>query len=381
MPLMDYDKKSLELHEKNQGKIEIKSLVRVETKEDLSIAYTPGIGAVCKKIESDNKAKYKYTSIGKTIAVISNGTAVLGFGDIGADASYPVMEGKAVLFKEFGGLNAYPLTLDIKDSDEFIKHVEVISANFAGINLEDIKAPECFYIEKELKKKLDIPIFHDDQHGTAIVVSAALENSLKLANIEKPKIVISGAGSAGIAIGKMLKNMGHNNIFMLDSKGLITNNREFSGKDEEKKNFAINEKEANLEQCLNEADVFIGVSKPKIFKPNYLELMNDKPIIFALSNPNPEVEPDSINPFIMATGRSDHPNQINNVLAFPGIFNGALKAGAKNITEKMKVAAAKAIAESVKPSVDNIIPNALDKKVHEKVSLAVQEEARKEKDD
>jgi malate dehydrogenase (oxaloacetate-decarboxylating) len=374
---MDYDKESLAMHKRLKGKISTKLDFDIKTKDDLSIAYTPGIAAVSLKVFEEPSSLREYTSAGKTVAIISNGTAVLGLGDIGARASYPVMEGKAALFKHFGGVDAMPLVVDIKDVDEFISFVEKVSINFAGINLEDIKAPECFVIENKLKEKLDIPVFHDDQHGTAIVVSAALKNALKLANkkIEDVKIVISGAGSAGIAIAKILRAQGVNKLFLIDSKGLVVSSRTYLEVEDEKKAFAINEKEMNLEEALIGSDVFIGVSKPGVLKKEFISSMNEKPIIFGLSNPIPEIMPNEAfegGAFIVATGRSDFPNQINNVLAFPGLFRGALDAKAKSITEDMKLAAVDAIANFQEPKMDELIPNSLNKDIHLVVAKAVE---------
>ncbi|MFT4282902.1 MAG: NAD(P)-dependent malic enzyme [Candidatus Woesearchaeota archaeon] len=366
---MDYDKKSLEMHERLKGKISTKVDFEINTKDDLSIAYTPGIAAVSKAIIDNENNLRKFTSAGKTVAVISNGTSVLGLGDVGAKAAYPVMEGKSALFKAFGGVDSIPICVDIKDVDAFINFVEKVSINFAGINLEDIKAPECFFIEKKLKERLSIPVFHDDQHGTAVVVGAALDNSLGLAGkkLEDIKIVISGAGSAGIAICKLLKNMGATNIFLMDSKGLVTNNRNYGEFEFEKKSFATDSDLVSLSDVIKDADVFIGVSKPGILTKDHVKSMNSKPIVFGLSNPIPEIMPKDAKDagaFIVATGRSDFDNQINNVLAFPGIFKGALSVNATNITEEMKVAAVKAISSYHDASIDSILPSSLDKNIH-----------------
>ncbi len=377
---MNYDEKSIEMHKKYQGKIHIDLNFDIKNKDDLSIAYTPGVAAVSKKIYEDKSKKYELTSIGNTIAVISNGTAVLGLGSVGAEAAYPVMEGKSALFKKFGSVNAVPIVVDIKDKDEFVNFVEKISVNYSGINLEDIKAPECFYIEEKLKEKLNIPVFHDDQHGTAIVVLAALKNALKLANknFEDVKIVISGAGSAGLAIAKLLLKMNPKELLVLDSKGILTKNRQYREEEFLKKEISLynkNDVSGNLKDALKNADVFIGVSKPNIMKKEDIDLMNEKPIIFALSNPIPEIsyEDAKEKAFIVATGRSDYKNQINNVLAFPGLFKGLLKVKAKKITEEMKLKAADAIANTVKDlDVDTIVPSPFSE-VHENVALAVEE--------
>lgn len=373
---MDYDKLSLEMHEKLKGKISTKLDFEIKNKDDLSIAYTPGIAAVSKEIIKNKESLKKYTAAGKTIAVISNGTAVLGLGDVGAEAAYPVMEGKAALFKNFGDVDCVPICVNIKDIDKFVEFVEHISLNFAGINLEDIKAPDCFVIEKKLIEKLNIPVFHDDQHGTAIVVAAALKNSLELANkkLEEVKIVISGAGSAGIAIAKLLKKLGSKNIWLLDSQGLITNSRVLKETEFEKEQFKINEEPMDLKESIKGADVFIGVSKPEILTSKDVELMAKKPIIFALSNPVPEMHPleaKKADVFVMATGRSDFENQINNVLAFPGLFRGTLNANATKITDEMKMAAVNAIVTYHTPTTNSILPSPLDKKVHEFIAEEV----------
>ncbi len=379
---MNYDEKSIEMHRKHKGKIHIELNFDINNKEDLSIAYTPGVAAVSKKIYEDKEEKYNLTSIGNTVAVISNGTAVLGLGSIGAESAYPVMEGKSALFKKFGNVDAIPIVVDIKDKDEFVSFVEKISINYSGINLEDIKAPECFYIEKKLREKLNIPVFHDDQHGTAIVVLAALKNALKLANkkFEDIKIVISGAGSAGLAIAKLLLNMNPKELLVLDSKGILTKNREYKEEEFLKKEIATYNKNnisGSLKDALKNADVFIGVSKGNIMSKEDVLLMNEKPIIFALSNPIPEInyEDAKKTAFIVATGRSDYPNQINNVLAFPGLFRGLLNVKAKKITEELKIKVADAIANTIKSeelNVDNIIPSPFSN-VHKNVILAVEE--------
>jgi len=379
---MEYAKKALEMHEIWKGKIEVVSKAEVNNSKDLAIAYTPGVAEPCKEIFKDEENLYKYTMKSNTIAVVTDGTAVLGLGDIGAKASLPVMEGKCVLFKEFAGVNAIPICLDTKDTEEIIKTVKLISPAFGGINLEDISAPRCFEIEERLKKEMDIPVFHDDQHGTAIVVLAGIINSLKIIKKEKKllKVVINGAGSAGIAITKILINFGINNIILCDKNGVLN-------KSDNNINWAQNEisklinpenVEGNLKDALVDSDVFIGVSAPNILNSEMIKTMNENSIVFALANPIPEIMPDiakNAGAKIIATGRSDFPNQINNVLAFPGIFKGALKSR-KQITDEMKIKAAHAIASMIKDedlSEENIIPKAFEKGVADLVAAAVSE--------
>lgn len=374
---MDFDKLSLDMHEKLKGKIEVTSKVPVATREDLSTAYTPGVAAPCREIAKDKKLAYKYTIKANTIAVVSDGSAVLGLGNIGPEAALPVMEGKAVLFKEFAGVDAFPIVLDTQDTEEIIKTVKIIAPGFGGINLEDISAPRCFEIENRLKEELDIPVMHDDQHGTAVVVLAALINAVKVVEKELSdcRIVMIGAGAAGVAIAKLLTTRGIKDIVTIDSKGIVSKNRD--NLNESKKELAALTKEsyASKEEAFSGADVFIGVSQPGTVSKELIEMM-EQPIIFALANPTPEIMPeDAMNAGakIVATGRSDFPNQINNVLAFPGIFRGALDSHAKDITEEMKVAAAEAIASMVEnPSADMIIPSALDKEVAKAVAKAVE---------
>jgi malate dehydrogenase (oxaloacetate-decarboxylating) len=378
---MDYNKESLKLHEEKKGKLEIKSKVKVENKDDLSTVYSPGVAEPCREIAKDKELAYKYTSKGNIVAVVSDGSAVLGLGNIGGIAGMPVMEGKAILFKEFAGVDAFPICLSTQDPKEIIQTVKNIAPGFGGINLEDIKAPECFIIEETLKKELEIPVFHDDQHGTAIVTMAALKNSCKLAKkeIKEVKIVINGAGAAGIAIANLLKNYGVKEIIMCDSTGIISSGRERMNHYKEKLALEINpsNKTGTLSDAVKNSDVFIGVSKAGLLTKEMVKTMNDKPIIFAMANPQPEIEPTDAKEagvFIIGTGRSDYPNQINNVLAFPGIFRGALDARAKNITEKMKLAAADAIAKHLSQeelNVENILPSPLDKTVAKAVAEAV----------
>lgn len=380
----DYAKLSVDLHEKLKGKLDVISKVKVDDKDSLSIAYTPGVAEPCKLINSNKADVYKYTIKGNTIAVVTDGTAVLGLGDIGPEAGLPVMEGKAVLFKEFGGVDAFPIAIDSKDVEEIIKAVKLISPGFGGINLEDISAPRCFEIETRLKKELDIPVFHDDQHGTAIVVLAGLINSLKLTgkSLESLKIVVSGAGAAGIAITKLLLSQGVKNILMVDRAGAIYSGRENnmnSMKKEVAKITNPNSEKGSVSDVLKGADVFIGVSAPGLITKEMVMNMNKDPIIFAMANPIPEIMPEDAQDagaLIVATGRSDYPNQVNNVLAFPGIFKGALSVRARDITEDMKVAAAHAIADFVKDvSPDKIIPSPFEKGLADAVADAVRKAA------
>jgi malate dehydrogenase (oxaloacetate-decarboxylating) len=384
----DYNALSLKLHEKHKGKIAIKSKVPVKNRLDLSIAYTPGVAEPCRKIAANKTDVYKYTSKGNMVAVITDGTAVLGLGDIGPEASLPVMEGKAVLFKEFANIDAIPIAIASKNVEEIIKTVKLISPMFGGINLEDISAPRCFEIEERLKRELDIPVMHDDQHGTAIVVLAGMINALKLArkNISDVKIVLSGAGAAGDAITRLLLNRGAKNIIMTDRAGAIYRGRkENMNPEKEKMSLLTNPKleKGNLSDVIKNADVFIGVSSPGLLTSEMVKTMNSKSIIFAMANPIPEIMPDvakTAGAFIVATGRSDFPNQINNVLAFPGIFRGALDVRARNITEEMKIGAAEALASMVKnPTVDKIIPGPFDKGVAKTVAAAVMKAAEKTK--
>jgi malate dehydrogenase (oxaloacetate-decarboxylating) len=379
---MDYKKESLKRHLKFGGKIEIKSkFPKLKTRDDLSVAYTPGVAAVSQLLASDPSKSYSHSIKGNTIAIVSDGSAVLGLGNIGPYGALPVMEGKALLFKEFGGVDAYPIVLSTQDPEEIIKVVKAIAPTFGGINLEDISAPRCFEIEERLKKELDIPIFHDDQHGTAIVVLAALINSLKLAKKkkEKIKIVISGAGAAGMATTKLLLRYGIKNIVLVDSKGIISKKRKDLNEVKIKMLSVTNPQNisGDLGEAIKGADVFIGVSAPNIFKPEFVKLMSDKAIIFAMANPVPEIMPDmakAAGAFIVGTGRSDFPNQINNVLAFPGLFRGVLDGKIKIITDKMKIAAALTLAGFLKRGelgVDKILPSVLDKKVTKAIAKKI----------
>ncbi|MGV8168674.1 MAG: NAD(P)-dependent malic enzyme [Candidatus Nanoarchaeia archaeon] len=366
MKTKNYDKKSLKLHEKTRGKISIVSKMKLKNKEDLSVAYTPGVAAPCREIAKDRTNVYKYTLKHNSVAVVTDGTAVLGLGDIGPEASLPVMEGKAVLFKKFADIDAFPIALDTKNVDEIVKTVKFIAPAFGGINLEDISAPRCFEIEKRLKEELDIPVFHDDQHGTAIVVLAGLINSLKLAGKEckEIKVVVSGAGAAGEAIVHLLISRGLKNVIVVDRAGAIYMGRK-ENMNPEKEHLAKitnpNLEQGRMEDVIKNADVFVGVSAPGLLTKEMVKTMAEKSIIFAMANPLPEIMPEEAKEagaFIVATGRSDFPNQLNNVLAFPGIFRGALDVRAREINEEMKLAAAEALANAVIDiSVDKIIPD------------------------
>lgn len=375
---MSYGEQSLKMHKEKKGKLEVISKIPVNTREDLSIAYTPGVAQPCVEISKDKDKVYDYTIKANTVAIVSNGTAVLGLGNIGAEASIPVMEGKALLFKEFAGVNAFPICIDSEDPEEVIKTVKLISPVFGGINLEDIKAPECFYIEETLKRELDIPVFHDDQHGTAVVVLSGLYNALKLTkkDIKDVKIIINGAGSAGIAICKLLLKAGAENIIMCDKKGAIYDggNCLFESHEQIAKVTNKNKESGSLKEVLAGADVFIGVSGPNMINAEDVKTMNSDAIIFAMANPTPEIMPDEAKlggARVVATGRSDFANQINNVLVFPGIFKGALTVRAREINDEMKLAAARALANLIPEeelNEENIIPNALDKRVADKVA-------------
>ncbi|WP_304438590.1 NADP-dependent malic enzyme [Caloranaerobacter sp. TR13] len=381
--MMNIGERSLKLHEKTKGKISIKSKIDVVDKESLSLAYTPGVAEPCKRIKQDKNNIYKYTSKGNMVAIVTDGSAVLGLGDIGADAALPVMEGKAILFKEFADIDSFPICINSKDVDTIVNTIKLISSSFGGINLEDISAPRCFEIEERLKKELDIPVFHDDQHGTAVVVLAGLLNSARLLKRELKsfKIVINGAGAAGIAICKLLLKVGIKDIIVCDSKGAIYNGREDLNWVKEEISQITNprEEKGKLKDVIKGKDVFIGVSAPGVLTGDMIQNMNEDPIIFALSNPIPEIMPDIAKEYgakIVATGRSDFSNQINNVLAFPGIFRGALDAKAKAINDDMKIAAAYAIASIIEDDElksDYIIPNPFDKRVVKRVSDAVKD--------
>ncbi len=378
---MDVRKEALRLSEELGGKIEVNPKVSITNMEELSVAYTPGVAAVSSAIAENKEDVYKYTTKRNLVAVVTDGSAVLGLGNIGPEAAIPVMEGKAALFKAFADVDAVPISLDTQDVEEIISHVKAIAPSFGGINLEDISAPRCFEIEKRLKEELDIPVFHDDQHGTAIVVLGALYNALKVADkkIESAKIIINGGGSAGTAIAKKMLAAGAKNVIVCDIDGMIA--EDDPALDERHKDLASltnpDNLKGDLQEAVKDADVFIGVSAPGVLKKEWIATMSEKPIIFAMANPTPEIMPDEAKEggaFIVATGRSDFPNQINNVLAFPGIFRGALDARASDITDEMQIAAAQGIASVIPESelsVDNIIPDAFNPKVAEVVADSV----------
>ncbi len=385
---MDVNERALKLHEQHRGKIEVISKVPVKTREDLNLAYTPGVAEPCRRIHENENDVYKYTSKGNMVAVVSDGSAVLGLGNIGAKAALPVMEGKAILFKSFAGVDAFPICLDTQDVDEIVKTVKLIAPAFGGINLEDIAAPRCFEIEEKLKKELDIPVFHDDQHGTAVCVLAGLINAHKIVkkDLKESTIVINGAGAAGIAIGKILLSYGVKNLYMVDRNGILNKNQP-----ETMLNWAHEEiaqvtnadlKQGSLKDALKGADAFIGVSRPGLVTKEMVATMNKGAIIFAMANPTPEIFPDEAKAggaAIVGTGRSDFPNQVNNVLVFPGLFKGALAVRAKEINEPMKLAAAMALADIIPENElndTNVLPFALDPRVADIVAQAVAKAAR-----
>ncbi len=383
---MTNQEKALELHEKLQGKLETVSKTPVRTREDLALVYTPGVAEPCKVIAKDPAAAYTYTMKANTVAVVSDGSAVLGLGNIGPKAAMPVMEGKAVLFKEFGGVNAVPICLDTQDTEEIIKAVTWLAPAFGGINLEDISAPRCFEIEERLKETLDIPVFHDDQHGTAIVVLAGIINALKVVGKKKEdcRVVVNGAGSAGVAITRLLLTYGFSNIIMCDKSGILCDGAEGLNWMQEKmvKRTNLAHETGSLADALKGADIFVGVSAPGIVTEEMVASMNSDAILFAMANPVPEIMPDlakKAGARVVGTGRSDFPNQVNNVVAFPGIFRGALEGHAKQITDKMKLAAANAIAALVSDeelSENNIMPEAFDPRVADVVADAVKKNIR-----
>lgn len=380
---MNISEKALMLHEQWNGKLEVVSKVPVKSREDLSIAYTPGVAEPCKVIAQDKEAAYKYTMKANTVAVVSDGSAVLGLGNIGPYAAMPVMEGKAVLFKEFGGVNAIPICLDTQDTEEIIKAVTYLAPAYGGINLEDISAPRCFEIEERLKEILDIPVFHDDQHGTAIVVLAGIINALKVVGKKKEdcRVVVNGAGSAGVAITRLLLTYGFPHITMCDKVGIVSKKTEGLNWMQQKMTEVTNleQQTGTLADAMKDADIFVGVSAPGIVSAEMVASMNKDAILFAMANPVPEIMPDvakAAGARVVGTGRSDFPNQVNNVVAFPGIFKGALEGRATKITEEMKLAAANAIASLVPDdelSDDNIMPEAFNPKVAEVVAAAVKE--------
>jgi malate dehydrogenase (oxaloacetate-decarboxylating) len=383
---MDYAKESLKLHEQWKGKIEVITRAPLETRDDLSLAYTPGVAQPCLEIQKDVDKSYDLTRRSNLVAVITDGTAVLGLGDIGPEAGMPVMEGKCALFKAFGDVDAIPLCVRSKEVDDIVKTVSLIAGSFGGVNLEDISAPRCFEIERKLKEICDIPIFHDDQHGTAVVTLAAMINALKLTGkkLDEIRVVTSGAGAAGIAIIKLLIAMGLNDVVLCDRKGAIYKGREGLNKEKEEMAEITNKqmRKGTIEEVIKGADVFIGVSAPGCVTPEMVKSMAKDPIIFAMANPTPEIMPDlarEAGAAVVGTGRSDFPNQINNVLAFPGIFRGALDVRASDINDAMKIAAAKAIADFVKDeelTADYIIPSALNRDVAAAVAAAVAQAAR-----
>ncbi len=385
---MDYNKKAIEMHAKWQGKIEVVPRCEINGRDDLSVAYTPGVARPCVEIRDNPDLSYTYTRRGNMVAVISDGSAVLGLGNIGALAAMPVMEGKCVLFKRFGGVDAFPIVLNTQDTDEIVKTVAAIAPSFGGINLEDISAPRCFEVEERLKSMLDIPVFHDDQHGTAVVVLAAVLNSLRLTGkrIEDFKICLSGPGAAGTAITELLIKCGVKEVILSDKDGIIYDGKE--GLDFKKRELAkitnFSKIKGGLKEAIAGADVFVGVSAPRILTEDMIKTMADKAVVFAMANPEPEIYPDkalAAGAFIAGTGRSDFPNQVNNVLAFPGIFKGALKVRAKAISDNMKIAAAKALAslisdEEIRP--DYVLPSSLDPRAADAVADAVAAAAVKE---
>ncbi|WP_302937945.1 NADP-dependent malic enzyme [uncultured Senegalimassilia sp.] len=378
---MDIAQESLRLHEQWQGKLDTVPKMKIETREDLALAYTPGVAEPCRKIAANPEDAYKYTMKANTVAVVSDGSAVLGLGNIGPAAAMPVMEGKCALFKAFGGVNAVPLCLDTQDVDEIVETVKLIAPSFGGINLEDISAPRCFEIERRLIDELDIPVFHDDQHGTAIVVLSGVINALRLTGKKKEdcRVVVNGAGSAGIAIAKLLLNYGFRNLILCDKCGII-NSRSEGINEAQRAMLAttnLNDEQGSLADAMRGADIFVGVSAPGIVSADMVKSMNDDAILFAMANPTPEIFPDvarEAGARVVGTGRSDFPNQINNVVAFPGIFKGALEARATRITKQMKLAAAEALAALVSDdelSEDFIMPEPFDPRAVEVVAAAV----------
>lgn len=379
---MDYAKEALRLHKEWNGKLETVPKMKIETKDDLSTAYTPGVAAPCLEIEKDPAMSYVYTGKANTVAVITDGSAVLGLGNIGPAAGMPVMEGKCVLFKALADVNAIPLALNTQDTDELVQIITALAPSFGGINLEDIAAPRCFEVERRVQEQVDIPIFHDDQHGTAVVTCSALVNALKLTGKKDVNIVINGAGSAGCAIARLILDMGLGNVIMLDSKGILSKDRPLTaGKAALIDRLNKEGKTGGLKEAMEGADVFVGVSKPHVLTKEMVMSMRKDPIIFAMANPTPEIEPEDAKEagaYIIGTGRSDYPNQINNVLCFPGMFKGALKARASVINEAMKIAAVHAIADMIPENElapDNIIISALNKDVADKVAAAVEKAA------
>ncbi len=383
---MDYNKLALEMHEKHSGKIAIAPKVEVKTRDDLSTAYTPGVAEPCRKIAADENEVYRYTAKSNLVAVVSDGTAVLGLGDIGPKAAMPVMEGKALLFKSFADIDAFPICLDTKDPEEIIKTVKYLAPTFGGINLEDISAPRCFEIETRLRQELDIPVFHDDQHGTAIVVSAGLLGALRLVkkDISQVKAVINGAGSAGISICKLLLTLGIGDVILVDRFGALAPGEDWMNPAQAEMAERTNKEQLHgtLADAIKGRDIFVGVSAPGVLTSEMVSTMNDDAIVFAMANPTPEIMPDEAKAGgarVVATGRSDFPNQINNVLVFPGVFRGALDARATDINDEMKIAAVHAIADIIPDEELNeeyIIPGAFDERVVAKVAAAVAQAAK-----
>ena len=378
---MDYNQMSLELHEKHRGKLEVISRVPVSNREELSLAYTPGVAEPCRRIHADRHDAYRYTLKGRTVAVVTDGTAVLGLGDIGPEAAMPVMEGKAVLFKAFGDVDAFPICLDTKDTEEIIKTVKYLAPTFGGINLEDIASPRCFEIERRLKAELDIPVFHDDQHGTAVVTAAGLINALKVVGKrwEDVSILISGSGAAGISIARLLMQLGPKDIVLTARRGALAPGEEWMNEAQQEiaRETNRNRQRGPLSEVIKGKDIFLGVSGPGILTTEMVSTMARDPIVFAMANPTPEIMPDEARAGgakVIATGRSDFPNQINNVLVFPGIFKGALMVEARDITEEMKLAAARAIASLCAPEEigpEYIIPGPFDMRVADAVAEEV----------
>ena len=381
---MDYNKQALQMHEQYRGKLEVVCKAPLETRDDLSVAYTPGVAEPCRAIAKNKEDVYRYTTKGHMVAVVTDGTAVLGLGDIGPEAALPVMEGKAALFKKFGGVDAVPICLDTKDTEEIIRTVQCLAPAFGGINLEDISSPRCFEIERRLEALLEIPVFHDDQHGTGIVVTAALMNALKVVGkkIDEIRVVLNGPGAAGTAIIRMMLAAGVKDIIAVDENGILYKERGIGIQDHKKELCEVTnltDMRGTLADAIQGADVFVGVSVPGVLTPAMIRTMAKDPIVFAMANPTPEImydEAKAAGVRVMGTGRSDFPNQINNLLAFPGVFKGALAVRARDINYEMKVAAAKAIAATIPEeelNEENIIPSVFDKRVTENVARAVAE--------
>ncbi len=384
---MDVNQESLKLHYEMQGKIEVVSRKPIQTREDLSLVYTPGVAEPCRAIAADYEKSFALTRRSNLVAVITDGSAVLGLGNIGPAAGMPVMEGKCVLFKEFAGVDAFPICVDTQDTDKLVETIYLISKSFGGINLEDISAPRCFEVERRLKERCDIPVFHDDQHGTAIVVAAAMRNAMKVTGKQmgQMKIVINGAGAAGIAIGKLLISMGFGNIVLCDINGILCEGDESLNAEQQEIARISNcgHERGSLADAMKGADAFVGVSRPNLVSPEMVASMN-RGIVFAMANPTPEIMPDEAKKAgaaVVGTGRSDFPNQINNVLVFPGIFKGALAVRAREITSEMQIRAVEALAAQVKEqelNPENILPSALEKSIADAVAQAVADEARKQ---